>query len=175
MTWPVPPSTPMRLMMARITSFAVTPAPRLPVTSTAIVFGRACASVCVASTCSTSEVPMPKASAPTAPCVEVWLSPQTIVMPGWVMPCSGPMMCTIPWRISKMSNSGMSNCCAFSRSVSNCCAESGSGFGWSRPIVGTLWSTVASVRSGLRTPWPAIRRPSNACGEVTSCTRWRST
>ena len=27
---------------------------------------------------------MPKASAPKAPCVAVWLSPQTIVMPGWV-------------------------------------------------------------------------------------------
>jgi hypothetical protein len=39
-------------------------------------------SVWVASTCSTSEVPMPCASAPKAPCVEVWLSPQTMVMPG---------------------------------------------------------------------------------------------
>ena len=36
----------------------------------------------MASTCSTSLVPMPKASAPNAPCVEVWLSPQTMVMPG---------------------------------------------------------------------------------------------
>ena len=39
-------------------------------------------SVCVASTCSTSLVPMPCASAPNAPCVEVWLSPQTMVVPG---------------------------------------------------------------------------------------------
>src|SRR5664280_1091768 len=39
---------------------------------------------CVASTCSTSLVPMPKASAPKAPCVEVCESPQTIVIPGWV-------------------------------------------------------------------------------------------
>ena len=36
----------------------------------------------MASTCSTSEVPIPNASAPKAPWVEVWLSPQTIVMPG---------------------------------------------------------------------------------------------
>ena len=57
-------------------------------------------SVWVASTCSTSDVPMPKASAPKAPCVEVWLSPQTMVMPGKVRPCSGPMMCTMPWRTS---------------------------------------------------------------------------
>ena len=41
-----------------------------------------CGSVWVASTCSTSEVPIPKASAPKAPWVEVWLSPQTIVIPG---------------------------------------------------------------------------------------------
>ena len=55
-------------------------------------------SVWVASTCSTSEVPMPKASAPKAPWVEVWLSPQTIVIPGRVKPCSGPMMWTMPCR-----------------------------------------------------------------------------
>jgi len=33
---------------------------------------------------------MPWASAPKAPWVEVWLSPQTIVVPGSVKPCSGP-------------------------------------------------------------------------------------
>ena len=43
-----------------------------------IVFGLRCHSVCVASTWPTSVVPMPKASAPSAPWVEVWLSPQTI-------------------------------------------------------------------------------------------------
>ncbi len=41
---------------------------------------------------------MPNASAPNAPWVAVWESPQTIVMPGWVTPSSGPMMCTMPWR-----------------------------------------------------------------------------
>ena len=68
------------------------------VEATSIVFGRTCGSVCVASTCSTSDVPMPNASAPNAPCVEVWLSPQTIVMPGCVSPSSGPITCTIPSR-----------------------------------------------------------------------------
>ena len=43
------------------------------------------------------------------------------------------------------------------------------------PSVGTLWSAVASVRSARRTRRPARRRPSKACGEVTSCTRCRST
>ena len=54
--------------------------------------------VWVASTCSTSEVPMPCASAPKAPWVEVWLSPQTTVMPGSVAPFSGPTTWTMPWR-----------------------------------------------------------------------------
>ena len=42
--------------------------------------------ICVANTCSTSEVPIPKARAPKAPWVDVCESPQTIVMPGWVKP-----------------------------------------------------------------------------------------
>ena len=63
-----------------------------------IDFGLPCASVWVASTCSTSLVPMPNASAPNAPWVAVCESPQTIVMPGWVMPSSGPMTWTMPWR-----------------------------------------------------------------------------
>ena len=46
---------------------------------------------------------MPCASAPKAPCVEVWLSPQTMVVPGSVKPCSGPMTCTMPWRMSRSS------------------------------------------------------------------------
>ena len=64
-----------------------------------IDLGFCCWSVCVASTCSTSLVPMPNASAPNAPCVEVCESPQTIVMPGCVTPSSGPITCTMPWRL----------------------------------------------------------------------------
>ena len=36
-----------------------------------------------------------------APWVLVWLSPQTMVKPGRLMPCSGPMMWTMPWRASR--------------------------------------------------------------------------
>ena len=43
---------------------------------------------------------MPKARAPNAPCVLVWLSPQTMVLPGCVAPSSGPMTCTMPRRSS---------------------------------------------------------------------------
>ncbi len=101
-TWPVPPAVPMVPMMARITSLAVTPKASSPSTVIRMFFAGFWSSVWVARTCSTSEVPMPKASAPKAPWVEVWESPQTMVMPGWVNPCSGPMICTMPWRSSAM-------------------------------------------------------------------------
>ena len=95
-TWPVPPAVPIRPMIASITSFARTPAPSMPSTRISMSFDGFCSSVWVASTCSTSDVPIPNASAPSAPWVDVWLSPQTIVMPGSEMPCSGPTMCTMP-------------------------------------------------------------------------------
>ncbi len=108
-TCPAAPETPRAPMVPRIRSLAPTPTPASPSMLTRIVRALACGSVWVARTCSTSLVPMPKASAPKAPCVEVWLSPQTIVMPGWVMPSSGPMMWTIPWRALRREKSGMSN------------------------------------------------------------------
>ena len=98
MTWPVPPAVPISPMMARMMSLAVTPSASAPSTLTRMFLALVWISVWVASTCSTSEVPMPWASAPKAPWVEVWLSPQTIVVPGRVKPCSGPMMWTTPCR-----------------------------------------------------------------------------
>ncbi len=99
-TWPMPPSTPISWMIARIRSFAVTPFERRPSTRTSNVEGFDCRRDCVASTCPTSVVPMPKAQAPKAPWVDVWLSPQTMVIPGRVSPSSGPITWTIPWRES---------------------------------------------------------------------------
>jgi hypothetical protein len=96
-TCPAAPAAPIVAMMCRITSLAVTPMPSSPSTVMRIVAGLRCHSVCVASTCATSVMPIPKASAPSAPWVEVWLSPQTMSMPGWLKPCSGPMTCTMPW------------------------------------------------------------------------------
>ena len=95
-TYPTPPSTPTRPIAPRIRSFAVSPGGSSPANSRSIVFGRRWYSVCVARTCSTSDVPIPNASAPKAPCVDVWLSPQTIVFPGCVRPSSGPITWTIP-------------------------------------------------------------------------------
>ena len=56
---------------------AVTPGARRPSKRTRMRFGFAWRSVCVASTCATSLEPMPKASAPRPPWVQVWLSGQT--------------------------------------------------------------------------------------------------
>ena len=93
-------------------------------------------SVWVASTCSTSDVPMPKAMAPKAPCVDVWLSPQTIVMPGWVRPSCGPMTCTMPCSVSPIGNSRTPNSAQLRRSVSTCVRDTGSAIGRSMPTVG---------------------------------------
>ena len=89
-----------------------------PSTRTSMFFAFFWISVWVASTCSTSDVPMPCASAPKAPCVEVWLSPQTMVMPGRVKPCSGPTMWTMPWRTSFSEKYSMPKSTAFLASVS---------------------------------------------------------
>ena len=69
MTQPVAPSVPILPMMARMMSLAVTPVGSSPSTAMRKVLGLDCGSVCVASTCSTSLVPMPNASAPNAPWV----------------------------------------------------------------------------------------------------------
>ena len=55
-----------------------------------MVFGRDWNTHCVAKTISTSDVPIPNATAPIAPCVEVCESPQTMVIPGSERPFSGP-------------------------------------------------------------------------------------
>mmetsp|Transcript_100735 Transcript_100735/g.260237 ORF Transcript_100735/g.260237 Transcript_100735/m.260237 type:complete len:229 (+) Transcript_100735:1568-2254(+) len=180
MAYPVPPAVPMMPMMCSTMSLEVLPGGSSPSTAISIVFACCCSSVCVASTCSTSEVPMPNAIEPNAPCVAVWLSPHTTVVPGSVKPCSGPMTCTMPWRESSMPKYVRPKSFTFCSRVSHWLRESGS---WmnvdtlsnlERLVVGTLWSIVASVQSGRRTPRPAVAKPSKACGEVTSCTRWRS-
>lgn len=99
-TWPVPPAVPITPMMCSTRSLEVMPTGSSPRTEMRMFFAGFCTIVCVASTCSTSDVPMPNASAPNAPCVAVCESPQTMVMPGSVKPCSGPIMCTTPCRSS---------------------------------------------------------------------------
>ena len=137
-TWPVAPAVPMRRMSASTRSFAVTPGAGRPLKRTSMVRGRAWTMHWVARTCSTSLVPMPKASAPKAPCVEVWESPQTMIMPGWVRPSSGPMTCTIPCSGLSRSNSSTPKARALSTSAATCRAAIRSAMGRRRSPVGTL-------------------------------------
>ena len=85
-----------------------------------IVFGLTCQIVCVAITCSTSDVPIPNAMAPNAPCVAVCESPQTMTFPGCVSPRSGPTTWTMPCLSSPIEANGTPNSCAFFTKVSIC-------------------------------------------------------
>ena len=137
-TCPVAPSVPICPIMPSARSFAVTPSARRPRTSIFIVFGVCCARHCVAKTCSTSDVPIPNASAPNAPCVLVWLSPQTIVIPGCVSPNSGPMTCTIPCSGESISNNRTPNSLQLLCNAAICLAAIRSVIGVPRGSVGML-------------------------------------
>ena len=160
MTWPVAPPVPMRAMSARIRSLAVTPR-----TSRAVDLDREASSACagsrhwVASTWPTSLVPMPKASAPKAPWVLVWLSPQTMVMPGWVRPSSGPITCTMPCRSSPSGVEADAEVAAVRVErlrPAPPLRRPGPMRPPARGVVGVEWSMVATVRSGRRTRKPAL-------------------
>ena len=128
---------------------------------------------CVASTSRTWLVPMPKATAPTAPWVAVWLSPHAMVMPGWLRPSSGPITWTMPCRPLSRPNSDTPLASALRTrwTVISSATSSLNGRCW--PVVGMMWSSVAKVRAGMRTGMPSSRRAWKACGEVTSWIRWR--
>ena len=137
-TCPWPPPVPILAMMARMMSLAVTPSGSSPSTFTAMVLNGLRLRVCVAMTCSTSEVPMPNASAPNAPCVEVCESPHTMVMPGWVRPRIGANACTMPWSASPSGCRRTPNSLQLRSSVVSCVALVSSGFGRSMSTVGVL-------------------------------------
>ena len=139
-----------------------------------IVLKRCCLRVWVAITCSTSDVPMPKASAPKAPCVAVWLSPHTSVVPGSVKPVCGPTMCTMPWPGWPRPKSVTPNSRQLRIRVVTCSRAIGLQTSSVAFCVEMSWSIVASIRSGRRSFLPASLRPEKACGEVTSWSRWRS-
>ena len=91
MKWPVPPEVPNFEIKYRMISLEHTPGFKGPLTLIRMVLGLFCKMHCEDSTISTSLVPIPKATQPIAPCVDVWLSPHTMVIPGWVNPVSGPI------------------------------------------------------------------------------------
>jgi 3-isopropylmalate dehydratase large subunit len=127
-----------RGVTAKDIALAVTPLPNAPSTTTCMALVFFINKHCVAITCSTSDVPIPNASAANAPCVLVCESPHTTVMPGKVAPCSGPITCTIPWRTSDILNSFTPNSAQLLSSVSTCKRETGSAIPCARPVVGTL-------------------------------------
>ena len=173
-TWPVPPAVPIAPMMARIMSLAATPGGRSPLTWMRMLRGRFWLSVWVASTCSTSLEPIPKARQPKAPCVAVWLSPQTSVAPGRVTPCSGPMMWTMPWRASVSGIRGTPKRAQFSISASTWLRPRGSSMPATpaaRFLVGIEWSGTATVASARRTPRPSSAMRSKPVQLVTSWIR----
>ena len=177
MTYPVPPAVPILPMINIVISLAVTPFWSFPTISINIFFCFWDTKHWVAKTCSTSLVPIPIANDPKAPWVDVWESPQTIVMPGSVIPCSGPITWTIPCLSSLSLNWFIPNSSQLSFKVTTWSLLIGSlipSMSFARSVVGTLWSGVAIIVfiwRGIKLFW---RRPSNACGEVTSCTRCRS-
>jgi hypothetical protein len=160
-------------MIARITSLAYTPGASFPLTSMRRTFGRASVRHCVASTSRSWLVPMPKATAPKAPWVAVWLSPQAMVMPGCVSPSSGPMTWTMPWRPLAGSNSEIPDSAQLCSSATSISSASGSASGRRCEVVGMMWSTVAKVRDGMRTRSPISRSMAKAWGLVTSWIRCR--
>jgi hypothetical protein len=63
-------------------SLAVTSGASVPVISMRIVFGFCSSTTCASIAPVCTVLPTPSASVPNAPSVAVWLSPQTITMPG---------------------------------------------------------------------------------------------
>ena len=70
-TCPVPAAVPISLITFKIISLDVTFFLSFPLMIILMFFGLVCTNVCVAKTCSTSDVPIPKAKDPNAPCVDV--------------------------------------------------------------------------------------------------------
>ena len=81
---------------------------------------------------------MPKATAPNAPWVEVWLSPQAMVIPGCVRPSSGPITWTMPCRSSLRSHNGTPNSRQLRSSAVIIASAMASANGRSRSRVGTM-------------------------------------
>ena len=133
-----------------------------------MLLGFDCSMHCEARAISTSLVPMPNATHPNAPWVEVWLSPHTMVIPGLVSPVSGPMTCIMPLRCEPMGNIVIPFSSQLRHSAATCAADCGSAMGRCWSTVGMLWSGLAVTCEGRNTPMPRSRSPANACGLVTS-------
>ena len=97
-------------------------------------------------------------------CVLVCESPHTTVMPGSVAPFSGPITCTMPWRLSRNGKYAAAPCALMlASSVVICSLLIGSAmpsYPCAQPVVGVLWSAVATTELVRHTLRPARRSPS---------------
>ena len=156
-------------------SLGVTPCAGAPSNETRIVFGRSRRSVPVAIACSASLEPMPQASAPNAPCVQVWLSGATSVQPGSTMPSSGEITWTMPCSRSLTSMSVIPAARAAARVSVMKALPPSIGVSSPRPgRVSTIWSITAKTRAGSRMERPAAASPLSATAPVRSCRNTRS-
>ena len=118
------------------------------------------------------DVPTPKARAPNAPLVHVWLSPQITVWPGSTMPCSGAVTWTIPCVPLVRSRSRMPTGAPTSARASHMVPPNGLVAMVRSGSVDTRWSGVANTRSGsAHRQAPALqlghrRRPGQVVEEV---------
>ena len=143
-----------------------------PLTLMRRTFSGSIARHCDASTSRTCEVPMPNAIAPNAPWVEVWLSPQAIVMPGWVSPSSGPMTWTMPCcplDEIEQPDAVVRGSCA--RAPRACLPPSRRETAAADRASARCDRRSRSCARGIATPQPRARSMSNACGVVTSWMR----
>ena len=151
-TYPWPPPVPICAISASTRSLAVTPSGRLPLTVTAIVFGRACGSVWVASTCSTSD--WCRCRRPARRTRRGWRCGsrrRRSSCPAGSGPAAGRRRARCPGRGRRAGAAGRRTPSQLRRSVSTWVRLTGSAIGLSQSSVGTLWSSVAMVRSGRRT------------------------
>ena len=173
--WPRAMSDPQRPMTNRMTSLAVTSGASVPSSVMRICFGVFHASVCVASTCTTSVVPVARPSAPIPPTVQAWLSGQATVLPGSAIASSGEMTCTMPCRRLSVPSRVMPSSAAPARVRAKKGALSPMVASVRPAEVATMWSVTATVRSGRRTVRPDLRSFAKACGACRSWMTCRST
>ncbi len=114
-------------------------------------------------------------SAPKAPCVDVWLSPHTMVAPGSVKPCSRTNDMNDALTLVEFVENIRCEVFRIGRQL----LDLNAGFR-GRGCLATDRCRNIVIDYGERlfrsaNERPARRNPSNACGLVTSWTRWRST
>ena len=161
-------------MISRMTSLAYTPRPSRPVTRIRRTFSGSIARHCDASTSRTCDVPMPNATAPNAPWVDVWLSPHAIVMPGCVSPSSGPMTWTMP--CAPLDRSKQPDACLAAVPLERRQHVLGHHVEERPPLVARGDDVVDRRDRPVRDSAPSsprARSMSNACGVVTSWIRCR--